>query len=171
MKTRTHSIDGEGAFTLVELLVVIAIIAILSAIITANFTSAKSKARDAQRVSDLAQINLAIAGYFDRCNIYPASPLDVTSGYPTVSTCPSGITLGTFISKIPNPPVLGESYYYVVNATQDDYLLQSTLENPVSPTGNSITDIPADLSAAAAALNSPTGVVCNGTNTYCVGPK
>jgi prepilin-type N-terminal cleavage/methylation domain-containing protein len=62
----------DAGFTLVELMVVIAIIAILTGIITTNFTSSRAKARDAKRISDLGHIQLAIELYFDRCKQYPA---------------------------------------------------------------------------------------------------
>jgi general secretion pathway protein G len=61
----------KNGFTLIELLVVLAIIAILTAIVTTNFTTSKSKARDAKRVSDIAQIQLALEMVFDKCNAYP----------------------------------------------------------------------------------------------------
>ena len=64
-------------FTLIEMLVVIAIIAILSGIIIANLSGAKGKARDAKRVSDLGNIQMALELYFDRCNQYPASVSNV----------------------------------------------------------------------------------------------
>jgi prepilin-type N-terminal cleavage/methylation domain-containing protein len=65
------SFTPQKGFTLVELLVVIAIIAILTGIVATNFTSARSRARDAKRVSDLGHIQLAIELYFDRCKQYP----------------------------------------------------------------------------------------------------
>ena len=53
MKTNLNFVSGKGkrgGFTLVELLVVIAIISILTAIVTANFTQAKARSRDAKRI-------------------------------------------------------------------------------------------------------------------------
>ena len=183
MKMRTHTINGEGAFTLVELLVVIAIIAILSAIITANFTSAKSKSRDAKRVSDIAQIQLAIAGFFDRCNAYPPT-LDTTA---TVSMCPTGVTLGTFISRIPSPPNTSEVYNYVVdtapdsmnNPKLDDYFLQATLENSGSTSNNSMIGFPSSFwypgtfgGGTIPVTSVPSGTLtCDAALNYCVGPK
>ncbi len=120
-------LKSQKGFTLIELLVVIAIISILTSIIMANLTQSKAKARDTKRVSDMAQIQLTLELFFDRCNQYPA----VSSNMPNITSftgCPSGITLGTFISQIPNPPTAGD-YTYVVNAIPPtDYVLRAKLE-------------------------------------------
>ena len=57
-------------FTLIELMVVCAIIGILSAMVIVSLASAKAKARDGKRVSDLAQIQGALEQYFDHNNAY-----------------------------------------------------------------------------------------------------
>jgi prepilin-type N-terminal cleavage/methylation domain-containing protein len=60
-------------FTLIELLVVIAIIGLLSSVILASLNSARIKGRDARRVSDLTQIQVALELYYDKYNYYPKS--------------------------------------------------------------------------------------------------
>lgn len=54
-----------------ELLFVVGIIAILTAIVLASLNSARGKARDAQRVEDLANIRLALEVYFQEFGEFP----------------------------------------------------------------------------------------------------
>lgn len=59
-------------FTLVELLVVIAIIGLLSTLAVVALNSARAKARDARRVSDIKQVQLALDMFMDDMNSYPS---------------------------------------------------------------------------------------------------
>ncbi|MEK7213811.1 MAG: prepilin-type N-terminal cleavage/methylation domain-containing protein [Patescibacteria group bacterium] len=145
-------------FTLIELLVVIAIIGILTAIVTTNFTSARAKSRDAKRISDLAQIQLALELFFDRCNGYPSGITNLPTNI-FITNCPSGITLGTYISVIPTDTG-GTTYGYATNGI--DYVLKAILET------NNTSVLQDDIDG------SPLGVDCSDTATnfyYCVQPK
>lgn len=120
----------KSGFTLIELLVVIAIIGILTSIVMTNFASSRSRARDAKRVSDLGQIQLALELYFDRCKQYP--PESSLSTLPTAGTtgagCSTGINLDDYISVIPTDT--SNSYVYKVDGTPpNNYVLRATLEN------------------------------------------
>ena len=53
----------KKGFTLIELLVVIAIIGILASVVLASLNSARKKSRDARRVADIKQIQLALELY------------------------------------------------------------------------------------------------------------
>jgi prepilin-type N-terminal cleavage/methylation domain-containing protein len=55
----------SSGFTLIELLVVIAIIGMLASTVLVSLGSARSKARDAKRTSDLQNISLALVMYSD----------------------------------------------------------------------------------------------------------
>src|SRR5262245_55524778 len=78
-------------FTLIELLVVIAIIGILSAVVLVSVNSARSKSRDARRLSDIRQIMTAMEIYYNDNGGYPDSTSAGTN--PTVtSTGPTGST-------------------------------------------------------------------------------
>ena len=91
-------------FTLIELLVVIAIIGILSSVVLASLNTAREKSRDAKRISDIKQIQLALELYADsNGGAYPDSTAGiealVTGGYlPVAPTPPSGAAAAYFYS-------------------------------------------------------------------------
>ena len=135
--------NKSKGFTLIELLVVIAIIGILSSVVLASLNSARLKARDAKRVSDIKQIQLAVEMYYDDNSNYPAST--------TVTTL---VTPG-YIASIPTDPSTGNAYSYAAlgsGSTCSSYHLGATLEN----TNNSVLD--SDIDAAA-------GTACTGGGT------
>ena len=69
-----NSMNKRRGFTLIELLVVIAIIGILSSIVLASLNSARQSSRDARRISDIKQFQLALELYFDDNSAsYPSS--------------------------------------------------------------------------------------------------
>ncbi|MBC7836828.1 prepilin-type N-terminal cleavage/methylation domain-containing protein [Acetobacteraceae bacterium] len=101
-----------GGFTLIELLVVIAIIGILTGIIVPNLNGAKQSGRDAKRVSDIKNIQLALALYYNDNGFYPQSiysAFDPTSGSPAVS--PSDGLQGAYMSTVPKDPKDNTSQY------------------------------------------------------------
>ena len=65
-------INKKKGFTLIELLVVIAIIGILASVVLASLNSARLKSRDARRIADIKQIQLALELFFDVGSSYPA---------------------------------------------------------------------------------------------------
>ncbi|MFH0951473.1 MAG: prepilin-type N-terminal cleavage/methylation domain-containing protein [bacterium] len=64
---------NRKGFTLVELLVVIVIIGILATLATVALGSARLKARDARRISDIKQIQTALELYYNDMQRYPTT--------------------------------------------------------------------------------------------------
>ena len=85
--------NSKKGFTLIELLVVIAIIGILSSVVLASLNSARKKGRDARRVSDIQQMQLALELYFD-----------ANRQYPLLFNVANIVTPG-YMSAIPSDPI------------------------------------------------------------------
>ena len=105
-------LKNNRGFTLIELLVVIAIIGLLASIVLVSLNSARGKARDARRMADLHQLQLALEMYYDK---YGGYMNDTFTGYETCDTTQNDIgklvTEG-FISVIPCDPLKAGGYHY-----------------------------------------------------------
>lgn len=88
---------NKQGFTLIELLVVIAIIGILSTLSILALNSARARARDAKRISDVKQIQTALEMYYNDNNDYPSS----TAIVPGASI---GTGTNVYLKSIPTPP-------------------------------------------------------------------
>ncbi len=73
--------NRQKGFTLLELLVVISIIALLSSVILAATTVARSKARDSKRLEDFHGIRVALESYYQENNAYPVTFSGLTPAY------------------------------------------------------------------------------------------
>ena len=122
------------AFTLIELLVVIAIIGILASVVVVNVGSARAKARDAKRISDMKAIQTALEMYYNDNGEYPTTA-DWKSG-TTVCNATYGdgnsYTGGTgyipnlapkYISVLPESPKLSYNNCYLYRSNRTDYKL------------------------------------------------
>lgn len=98
----------SSGFTLIELLVVIAIIGILSSVVLASLNSARVKGRDARRISDIKQLQLALELYYDNHQGYPGAAY--SSG--NASTTLTALVTENFISSIPGDPTNNATYTY-----------------------------------------------------------
>jgi len=106
-------------FTLIELLVVIAIIGILSSVVLASLNDARQKSRDAKRVADIKQLQLALELFFDANSSYPT-----TTGLSALAP--------TYIAVVPTDPLGNASYLYddeTTGNTSTDYHLGADLES------------------------------------------
>ncbi|MDP2944634.1 MAG: prepilin-type N-terminal cleavage/methylation domain-containing protein [bacterium] len=89
--------NNKPGFTLIELLVVIAIIGLLSTLSILALNTARARARDAKRISDVKQIQTALEMYYNDMSDYPATA-SIAPGLPIFSSN------GTFLRQIPAPP-------------------------------------------------------------------
>ncbi len=75
---------SSPAFTLIELLVVIAIISLLASIVFFSVSSAKAKARDAQKISEVGQVQTALELYYEKNGTMPPN---YTCSGTTLASC------------------------------------------------------------------------------------
>lgn len=90
-------------FTIVELLVVIGIIAIILVVMIVNLDDSRAASRDTVRLADMQAIQLALQEYRSVCDEYP-NRLELIAN----NGCPPNVTLGDFLSEIPENPYYNE---------------------------------------------------------------
>jgi len=113
---------GQKGFTLIELLVVIAIIGILATVVLVSLNTARSKARDTRRMSDLHQVALASEMFYDG-----ASP----NAYPSGATW-AAVAFGNYLTVKPDDPLNSSPnvYSWVNNAgNTQKFVMCGYLEN------------------------------------------
>lgn len=110
LKTKFQKQKG---FTLIELLVSIAIIAVLSSLVLTNYKISQIKARDAQRLNDMQQMQTALEIYYNHNGAYPI--LRGFSSWNSYWWGGTGVNLSTslvdggYIKSLPADPVNKEN--------------------------------------------------------------
>ncbi|HBU06665.1 MAG TPA: hypothetical protein DEB09_01115 [Candidatus Magasanikbacteria bacterium] len=123
---------NKKGFTLIELLVVIAIIGLLSTLAVVALGSAREKARDSKRLSDLKQVQTALELNYTDNGSYPdgtglvlggtgAACLDV-DGFADTCTDP-------YMGLVPSDP---SDFAYTYTAASSTYTITATLEGDVN---------------------------------------
>ena len=131
MSKKSFFTSSNKGFTLIELLVVISIIGILSTIVLTSLATARSKARDQQRISTMRQFANALELFYSANGRYPdtqgnfVTSCTVASTNPWLSDAPaSGTAYGTawsnnLISVQPHDP--RESFTTCINPWDNAY--------------------------------------------------
>ncbi|MFC1756922.1 type II secretion system protein [Patescibacteria group bacterium] len=109
-------------FTLIELLVVIAIIGVLASVVLASFNNARKKSRDARRVADIKQLQLALELFFDASNAYPTD----AQGLAILAT-------NGHIAAVANDPLGSSESYDYEQCSATSYHLGASLEESTNP--------------------------------------
>lgn len=160
-KDGVKGMAGGFGFTLIELLVVIAIIGILASVVLASLNSARKKSRDARRLADVKQLQVALELYFD----------GNTGNYPTaLSGLTTGCGGGACIAQIPTDPVGSTAYSYSAlgsGSSCTSYHLGTSLEESTNPAKNSDADASAGTACtgSAADFSGADSGKCNAADT------
>jgi prepilin-type N-terminal cleavage/methylation domain-containing protein len=122
----TQHSNATYGFTLMELLVVMFIIGVLSTIILTGGASQLAKARDSEKISDLAEISIALELYYNSCRQYPSTLATTT----TNNGCSGSTNFGSFMRSLPSS-ASEVSFEYKTNGDalkHSDYVMKITLE-------------------------------------------
>jgi type II secretion system protein G len=140
---------NKKGFTLIELLVVIAIIGLLSTLAVVALGSARSKARDAKRLSDLRAVQNGLEMYYAEKAAYPTAASGVTLG-STNAAClnaAAGFTTAgctsAFLTPVPADP--GSNSYVYTSADGTTYSIVATLETTMNNYSQGITASPSGI--------------------------
>ncbi len=87
-----------SGFTLIELLVVISIIGLLSSIVLASLNSARMKANDSARISDVKALKSAVEMYYNDTHMYPQYGVADTAQFVKRLT----ILVPTYLTSMPH---------------------------------------------------------------------
>ena len=128
-----NSHKQQKGFTLVELLVVIGVIGLLSTLAIIALGSARTKARDAKRISDVKDVRNALELYFADYGNYPVMADGVVFGSASAS-CLDNSTQGwaptcedPYLATVQADP--GKYRYIYRSADGESYTIQITLES------------------------------------------
>ncbi|KKW42480.1 MAG: hypothetical protein UY92_C0006G0041 [Candidatus Magasanikbacteria bacterium GW2011_GWA2_56_11] len=124
---------NKKGFTLIELLVVIAIIALLSTLAVVALGSARKKANDAKRLSDVKQMQTALELFYTDKNTYPTTTASgITLGAGSAACLNGGGFAATgcanaYMGQVPEDP--GSTDYTYTSTDGTSYTITATLES------------------------------------------
>jgi len=141
------NLKKQKGFTLIELLVVIAIIILLASISIIALNNQQAKARDARRSSDIRQIRTALEFYASDEGQYPVEVNPIVLGSKGkeklcakanggfVSAETECKTEQTYMTKVPQDPLSGQSYIYTGSEKGYDIIFTTEKTSSLGPAG------------------------------------
>lgn len=156
-------------FTLIELLVVIAIIGVLATVVLASLNTARRKSRDARRISDIKQLQLALELHFDGAGAGQYPPGVAVNNPCTNDSGLTALVTGGYIAAIPHDPnATGAAACYrytsaptVAGGSRTNYHLGAVLEDSANTALNSDTDCDDNLAGGAGSCGPVAGTGSN----------
>jgi len=141
-----------AGFTVLEMVMVILIIGIVAGAAVGALSDARQRQRDSQRVTDVSELQVALAAYKRDLGVYPSI---ITVGEEIRGT--GAATTSQYLARVPTPPTPQDgdcgsypayaTYYYLPSGNYLSYSLFFCL-------GDQTTDLPAGGQVA-----HPTGIV------------
>lgn len=148
---------NKKGFTLIELLVVIAIIGLLSTLAVVALGSAREKARDSKRLSDIKQVQTALELYYTDQGSYPLQGTAVelgTASYICLGTTEAGFTTANcadaYMGLVPADPTKDTTTPYKYTSAGTAYTITATLEGDVNGLTGNIQATPSGITNASA---------------------
>jgi prepilin-type N-terminal cleavage/methylation domain-containing protein len=124
--------NNEKGFTLIELLVVIAILGLLTTIALVSLGGARSKARDARRLSDVKQMQTALELYYNASSTYPTVADLTTDPYFATSSLMKIIPTDPGVSDVSGFANCGGTAYTYSSTSGSTYTLKYCLSAATS---------------------------------------
>ncbi len=139
---------NKKGFTLIELLVVIAIIGLLSTLAVVALGSAREKARDSKRLSDVKQMQTALELYFTDYNTYPTSTV-ASLGTGTALCLGSqgwaiSCTGNPYMGLVPKDPQ-DPTKVYTYSGSATNYTITAVLEGTVNGLTGTVSATPSGI--------------------------
>jgi prepilin-type N-terminal cleavage/methylation domain-containing protein len=130
----------KKGFTMIELIASIAVVLVLLSVLIANYDvlGNKKKARDVKRLSDLVQIERAVAEYQMANKVYPdlTGVLRISNVLPAGNSRVENSTSGwidenlvDYLSKMPVDPINDQTYHYSYMHNSSGYEINARLES------------------------------------------
>lgn len=148
LRFKIYDLRSQKGFTLIELLIVIVIIGVLATLLMTNFVGVRQRGRDAQRKSDLRQIQAALELYRADQGSYP-----LTANFPACNASFVKDT-NTYMQKVPCDPTGIAPFVYKYSSDGTTYSIFVCLEN-VNDSQRDIPSVsPCDLDSATNKTNT-----------------